>query len=102
GTDGKIEFVGKNGLPIDTFTPGEPLRVRLTDADANLDPAAKEKIAVTLVGKSDRKTLLLEETKVNAGVFVGILPTRLSIRRPEPGVFDVQTGETIVIEYLDL
>lgn len=102
GTDGKIEFVGKDGRPIDTFTPGEPLRVRLTDADANLDPAAREKIAVTVIAKGDRKTLLLEETKTNAGVFFGVLPTRLSFRRPDAGVLDVQAGETIGIEYLDL
>ncbi|MSQ95149.1 MAG: hypothetical protein EXR98_11420 [Gemmataceae bacterium] len=103
GTDARIEVLDAGNKPVQTFVPGKPITVRVTDADMNLDRMNKEKINVTLLSKSgDRKTLLLEETGPNTGVFVGSMATRLSIGKREEKVLEVLAGESQVVEYLDL
>ncbi len=102
GTDAKLEVLGADGKPAKSFAPGQPLTVRVTDLDMNLNAAVKEKLNVTLVSKAgDRKTLLLEETGVNTGVFVGTIATRLNGGRRETTVLDTLADDTVIVEYLD-
>ncbi len=102
GTDAKVEILDAENKPAKIVMPGKPLTVRVTDADMNLDSAHKERINVTLLSKTgDRKTLLLEETLPNSGVFVGSMPTRLSVGKREEKTLEVLAGDVIVVEYLD-
>ena len=57
---------------------GEPLRMRVTDADMNLSDAARDRVAVTVsTRRGGRRSIVLEETGDATGVFEGALPTTL-------------------------
>ena len=60
-----------------SYRAGEPVFVRLVDADQNLNPALAESILVTLSTPSvaDVEQLELFETGVNTGIFVGYIPS---------------------------
>lgn len=103
GTDAVVDVVGADKKPIKTIAPGQPLTIRVGDADRNLDPANKEKVNVTVVSRSgDRKSIVLEETEANSGIFVGSMVTRLNTGKREETVFEILADDTISLEYLDL
>ena len=64
-------------LPTSVYSSGEPLFVRVSDPDQNLDPAVQETIDITLTiattGESEQ--LRLTETALNTGVFTGAIQT---------------------------
>jgi hypothetical protein len=103
GADAIIEVLDSGNKPTKSFVPGQPLTVRLTDLDlilalAKTAPAPR----VTLKSKSgDVKTLVLKETAPKSGVYVGSMPTRLSTGVRTEKIFEVEAGESVVIEYVD-
>lgn len=103
GSDAKIELITRDGAKTQpAIVPGEPVHIRVTDPDMNLDDRVKDKISVTLRAASgDTETLILEETGPSTGVFTGSIGSRLNIGSRQPGVFEVFEGETAVIEYID-
>lgn len=92
GTDGRVELLGADGKPTSKFTEGNPITVRVTDADVNLDPAVREKAAVTLWGAGKSKALSLEETGPDTGIFVGTL---------KEGFAAGSGKENLTVEYVD-
>ena len=106
-----------SGVPIDLSNPvplvvtslfhqSEPVFVRLTDADQNLDPLAAETVVVTLsVGSLGEGELLrITETGPDAGVFVGYIQ---SAGNPPPatandGTLSVVEGSDIGGDYVDV
>ena len=101
GADAVLELLDGAKKPTRSFVVGQPLTVRVTDADVNLGGAKKGKTTVTLRSASgDVKALALEETAPGSGVFVGSMPTRLRKGGAEKA-FEVLEGENIVVEYLD-
>ena len=60
-------------VPADVYHQGDPIIIRLTDLDENLDALAAETVLVTSPTRRWRESelLLLTETGVNTGVFVG-------------------------------
>ncbi len=103
GSDGKIDLVGADGKElVQSILPGQPIRVRVTDPDMNLNDRKKDKVSVTLkTAGGVNRTLLLEETEPASGVFVGAMPTCLNIGGKLPEVLEVFEGETVTVEYLD-
>jgi hypothetical protein len=102
GTDAAIELLGADKSPAKALTPGEPLTLRIADADRNANPEKKESIEINVITKSGgRKVLKLEETETNSGIFVGSIATRLNTGKREPSILEIQAGESIVIEYMD-
>lgn len=68
----------------DRFYPGQPVLLRLDDANRNRDPAIREYVQVTLTTSTgDEETLRLQETGVNTGVFAIVIP---SLAVPPPAV----------------
>ena len=57
------------------FSAGEALFVEIADADQDIDPGFRDSVQVTLTGAngSDTETILLTETEVASGVFVGYI-----------------------------
>jgi len=103
GSDAKVEIVGADGKEVlRSILPGQAFRVRVTDPDMNLDERKKDKISVTVrTATGSTETMILEETGLETGVFVGAMPTRLNIGKRQQGRLDVFEGETVTVEYLD-
>ncbi len=60
-----------------TFNLGEPVFIRLTDTDQNVDAAVIDYAVVDVIhdDSGDTETIQLTETGVNTGVFAGYIPT---------------------------
>lgn len=103
GSDAKIEIVGEDGKEtVQSILPGQPIRVRITDPDMNLDDRQKDKVSVSLrTSAGDLETLILEETGRQSGVFLNTLATGLNIGSASPGVLELFEGEKVVAEYVD-
>ena len=62
--------------PATAYTVGDPVFVRVTDNAANLNASVQETINITVTTPApanDLETLILKETGVNTGVFVGFI-----------------------------
>jgi uncharacterized repeat protein (TIGR01451 family) len=61
----------------DIFKAGNPLMIRIVDLDENIDDNLIDTVTVTLTSTnpSDNEELVLHETTVNSGEFVGIIQT---------------------------
>ncbi len=86
-----------------SYHPGEPVFVRLVDADQNLNPALAESILVTLATPSvaDVEQLQLFETGVNTGIFVGYVPTAAPPAPANDCVLAAPSGQTVTGSYTD-
>ena len=94
-------------VPIVTtasYLPGEPLFVRLTDTDQDLDFGLSETVFLTLTvsGSSEEEIIELTETGVNTGVFTGFIQTSGNPSTLYDGTLDVTTGSTITATYVDI
>ena len=102
GSDGRIEITDKEGESQSSIVPGEPLFVRVTDPDMDLNKAVKDKISVTArTTGGDTETLILEETKPDSGVFKGSLATTLAIGTVQADRLQIFEGESVSVEYID-
>jgi uncharacterized repeat protein (TIGR01451 family) len=102
-------------IPIDLSQPvpltsasqlhqGEPLFIRLTDKDQNLNSALAETVLVTVSNPAngDVEVLRLTETGPNTGVFVGYLPTSTSLANSYNGSMFVKEGDKLSVRYVDI
>lgn len=102
GTDGLIELISESGETRSAIVPGQPLRVRVRDIDADADSAKVERTFITVrTDSGELENILLEETNANSGVFEGSIATRLNTGDSVTGVLSVFEGEGATIEYLD-
>ncbi|MBT0653263.1 OmpA family protein [Geomobilimonas luticola] len=103
-----------SGTPVDLNKPvplvaatvfhgGEPVFIRLTDLDQNLDRTARETVLVTLSDPTtgDTETLRLTETGPDTGMFVGYIPSAPAASAPYSGTLGVQQGSQIKGNYTD-
>ena len=91
-------------VPGSLFHEREPLFIRLTDLDQNLDPSAVETILVT-VGVSatgDTEVVRLYETGQNTGMFTGYLQTGPGPASPGDGTLTVSVSSRIDGSYVDV
>lgn len=67
----------QNVSVTDSYNVSEPLFLRLTDSDQNIDAAVIDYVAVevTHAGSGDTETIQLSETGISTGIFTGYLPT---------------------------
>ncbi len=104
----------QNGRAIDTgavalqktgsFHAGDPIFIRMTDGNRNLDPALREWIDVRVTSSAgDEEVMRLQETGEDTGVFIGALQ---SVSAATPAArFDcrltVAPNATISVQYVD-
>ncbi|GFO67213.1 hypothetical protein GMLC_07920 [Geomonas limicola] len=97
-------------LPLMTATAyhaGEPVFIRVTDLDQNLDHSVRETITTTIVNTATGETevLRLTETGPDTGVFVGYIPSRdgsgLSSTGSYNGSIPVTQGNPLTARYVD-
>ncbi|HVF17539.1 MAG TPA: OmpA family protein [Steroidobacteraceae bacterium] len=81
---------------------GEPVFVRLADADRNRDATIIDSIEVQLATEAnDRETLRLSETGTNTGVFIGYVQTRANNANVGNCVLEVERNAEITTTYVD-
>jgi len=95
---GSVELVG-----TPTYRVGEPVFVRLTDADKNLNPAVIDFVTVNLAAATvgDTEQLQLQETGLNTGVFVGYVPTSAPPAPANDCVLAAPAGQSVTSSYTD-
>lgn len=110
GSDGKLEIPAKLSWErsaeeadkvLETFVVGEPLRIRVTDRDMNLNSDKRDKVSVTIRAGGEQEVAILEETGNDTGAFEGSIRTALSFGERVPGTLSVYEGQKIQIAYID-
>jgi hypothetical protein len=111
GSDGVVEFPAKLTAEagpdaakktVKAFVVGEPLRIRVTDRDMNLNDKVKDKISVTVRNaRGDQEIAILEETGPATGIFEGSVRTALALGERVPGILSVYEGESVSAIYVD-
>src|SRR6185369_10315860 len=104
-----------SAIPLDLSQPlpltaasqlhlGEPIFIRLTDKDQNLNTTLAETVLVTVSNPTsgDVEVIRLTETGPNTGVFVGYLPTSDSAAKSYDGSLSVSEGNLLTARYVDL
>lgn len=94
-------------LPLSTaaiFHRGEPVFLRLADADQNLDPNVAETVLVTLTASvtDDVEILRLTETGPNTGIFTGYIQSTATAGTPYDGRLEVSEAGTVGGRYIDI
>ncbi|HXX49381.1 MAG TPA: hypothetical protein VEN47_14210 [Myxococcota bacterium] len=86
-----------------TYHPGEPVFVKVTDADQNLNPAAIDTVTVTLAAPTvgDTEQIQLQETGVSTGVFVGYIPSAAPPAPAHDCVLAAPSGQNVTANYVD-
>ena len=78
GSDAVIAAVkpGKTAEPLGAIIPGEPLGVRIADADMNTDPRVRNQIKVKFESSTGQALIgYLQETELNSSLFEGSVDT---------------------------
>lgn len=87
-----------------TFHAGEPVFVRVEDADQNLDPVVAERVEVVASSAStgDSETITLTETGPDTGVFAGYVPTRQGAATIDNCVLELTVDSELELNYVDV
>ncbi|MSU78825.1 MAG: hypothetical protein EXS16_12120 [Gemmataceae bacterium] len=102
GSDARLELLDAKSQPTKGIAVGDSLNVRVTDRDANFDANAKGKLSVSLRASSgDVKSLVLAETEVGSGVYLGTIGTVAKSTRRDADKLEVLPNASISLEYLD-
>lgn len=89
--------------PAEAFAIGDPIIVRVADADQNIDPLISDQISVLLSVAStlDSETLVLKETGPDTGVFVGYVDSTSSPSMVDDCILTVSSRGDISALYVD-
>jgi len=86
------------------YHTGDPIFIRLTDQDQNLNPLAAETVLVNIINAwmGDSELLRLTETGVSTGVFVGYIQSGYAIPATKnDGICTTDTESEVVVHYVD-
>ena len=91
-------------VPFSTFHQGEPIFVRVTDLDQNLDRTRADTVLVTISDPKtgDTETLQLTESGPDTGVFIGYLQTSSAASVASDGTLSVVQDSSINAHYVDI
>ena len=96
-------------VPATTYHQGEPIFIRLTDLDQNLDATTIETVmvTVTVAATGDTEVLILTETGPNTGVFTGYIQSYVGASTPGAatpgnGQLGLEPEATITVDYVDV
>ncbi len=84
------------------YSSGDPIFIQLDDRDQNLDPAISETVRVTVTSSiGDEEELILMETGVDTGVFVGYVQSSSAAVTQFNGVLSLGAETNITVLYTD-
>ncbi len=104
GSDAEVTFCkdSEGEEALDIFVPGEPVHVRVSDPDMNIDPRFEDQIAVNVIGAGGHaQMLVLGETEKDSGTFVGGLNTHSAYIGLKKDSLPVVPGQFIRAIYID-
>ena len=103
-TGKKVDF----NKPIKTtessqFLANDPIVIHVTDYDQNQDPNKRETVFVTITipETGDQETILLTETGLSTGIFIGAVETNTQSKVSFDGRFNVERGAKLTVTYND-
>lgn len=90
--------------PATNYHQGEPVFIRVNDANRNLDSLVRDTLVVTIRSATigDQEILELSETGVDTGEFVGYIQTVTTPVTPNDCLLAVTTNELIEVTYTDI
>ena len=111
GSDGRIMAPTKRARDLApgesaearrSVAPGEPLRLRVEDADMDLASDRVDQVSVTARARGgDWEVAVLGETGPATGVFEGALATALNLGEDLPGTLSLDEGDVVEAVYCD-
>ncbi len=88
--------------PVELYSTGEPVFIQVDDQDQNLDPAVLETVIVVVTSSTgDQDELILTETGVNTGIFVGYIQTSSVPVALYDGILSLGEDTSITVLYTD-
>lgn len=92
-----------NLVPTTAFKAGQPIFIRVKDADQNVDPAVRENITIQLdvAASGDREFLKITETGPDTGEFVGYVQSTESEETIGSCMLGVVQDSSITTTYID-
>ena len=77
--------------------------IKVKDYDQNIHYDKIDTIEVTIINPytNDKETILLQETQVNSGIFIGYIPSTNSTKELHDGTIYIQEGDKISASYID-
>ena len=94
---------GLDFLQATSYKSGEPVFIRVTDADQNINPLTSDTVVVTVTTSSSGDSVILQltETGPSTGVFVGYIQSSNAAVAVNDDVISVGTNETLTVSYVD-
>jgi uncharacterized repeat protein (TIGR01451 family) len=84
------------------YSTGEPIFVQVDDQDQNLDPAVSETVRVIVTSSTgDKEELILMETGVDTGIFVGYVQSASATVAQYDGVLSLAAEANVSVQYTD-
>ena len=84
------------------YHTGEPVFIWLQDLDQNLDALTQETIVVTVVSSTgDQEALILTETDINTGIFMGYVQSSSNPVTQYDGVITLGPDSSVTVNYVD-
>ena len=84
------------------YSTDDPFFVQVDDQDQNLDPAVLETVGILFTSSTgDVEELLLIETGVNTGVFIGYIQSSSNSVSPYDGLLSVGEDTSVSVQYTD-
>jgi len=88
--------------PVTLYSTGEPVFVQVDDQDQNLDPAVLETVRVIVLSSTgDQEELILTETGVDTGIFVGYVQSSSTPVTQFDGLLSLGEETTVTVQYTD-
>jgi len=92
-------------VPTTTFHQGDPVFIQVTNMDQDIDRTKLGTVFVTVTDSTtgDTEIVLLTETGLNTGIFVGYIPsTGYGSVTPYNGVLSITSGSNLQASYTDI
>ena len=88
--------------PVSLYSTGEPIFIQLDDKDQNLDVTVLETVRVVVTSSTgDEETLILTETGVDTGIFVGYVQSSSAPLTQYDGVLSLGEETEVNVQYTD-
>lgn len=104
GTDAPINISAPVPLLAATlFHTGEPIFIKVTDLDQNLDSKIAETVIITITDPitGDLETLQLTESGTDSGIFIGYIQSSSTLTITANGALSVISSSSISAHYID-
>ena len=88
--------------PASLYASGDPVFVRVTDYDQNIDPLVAETVVVSVSSNGvDTESLRLTETGPSTGVFIGYVPSTSAAVQMGNCLLNVGGNQRLLASYID-